>query len=278
MRARLAAFAAVSLGLAACGGGGPPSPAGLAYSLPDPATATYLSGDTVNVDIDAGGQSMQQRVAIAVTYGATFTRAAEGIQVSMEVQDFNARVTQPMGGPVTVDGSGIDGPLVFTLDRRGDATLVAEPTLSGQVQEMFPSLTTAHSFFPGLPGTAVDVGETWTDTLNIEGPQGTGEVNAMSIITYTVVGDTVVDGRGLTKITYTGTQEASSAGVTMGMDFTQQVSGTMEGYVLWDMGAGLMVERFTDSEGRGSIEVSAAPFPLGIRARSQSTVRLVEGM
>ncbi len=49
MRVRLPALAVASFVLAACGGGGPPSPAGLGYSLPDPATATYVTGDTVNV-------------------------------------------------------------------------------------------------------------------------------------------------------------------------------------------------------------------------------------
>ncbi len=278
MRVRLPALAVASLALAACGGGGPPSPAGLAYSLPDPATATYVTGDTMNVDIDAGGQSMQMRISMSSTFGATFTRAAGGIQVSLEVQDFSARMTQPMGGPITVDGSGIEGPLVFSMDRRGAVTLISEPTVSGQAKQFFPSLTTAHTFFPGLPGTAVNVGDAWTDTIHYEGPEGEGEITANSVITYTVVGDTVVDGRSLLKFTFAGTQESSSSGVTAGMDFSQDVSGTVEGYVLWDMSAGIMVERFTDSDGRGSMEVSAAPFPLGIRARGQSMVRLTGGM
>lgn len=278
MRFRLPTLATASLVLAACGGGGPPSPAGLGFSLPDPATVTYVSGDTVNVDIDVGGQSMQQRVAVSATYGATFTRAGGGIQVSLEVQDLSARVTSPMGGPVTMDGSGIDGPLVFTLDRRGVASVLSSPTLTEEMKPIFASLSTANSFFPRLPGTAVDVGGSWTDTIQFEGPDGPGEVSALSVLTYTVAGDTVVDGRSLLKITYAGTQESNSSGVMQGANFSQEMSGTIEGHVLWDMGAGLMVERFADSTGRGSIEVAVAPFPLGLRARAQSIVRLTNGM
>ena len=278
MRVRLPALAVASFVFAACGGGGPPSPAGLAYSLPDPATVTYVSGDTMNVDIDAGGQMLQMRVGISSTLGATFTRAAGGIQVSMDVQDFAARMTQPMGGPITVDGDGIEGPLVFSMDRKGAVTLISEPTLSGDAKQFFPSMTMAHSFFPGLPGTAVNVGDSWTDTVSYSGPEGDGDVTATSVLTYTVVGDTMVDGRNLTKFTFTGTQESSASGVTAGMEFSQDVSGSLEGYVLWDMGAGIMVERFTDSDGRGSMEVSAAPFPLSIRARGQQTVKLAGGM
>ena len=62
MRLRLPVLAVASLGLAACGGGGPPSPAGLAYDLPNPTTVTYVVGDTTNIDIDAGGQMLQMRM------------------------------------------------------------------------------------------------------------------------------------------------------------------------------------------------------------------------
>ena len=48
--------------------------------------------------------------------------------------------------------------------------------------------------------------------------------------------------------------------------------------LMWDMRRGLMVESYTDSEARGSMDVSAAPFPLGIRVRQQSRVKLQEGM
>jgi len=278
MRLIFPALAATSLILAACGGGGPPVPSGLGYSLPDPAIVTYETGDTLNVDIDAGGQSMQMRMMLAGDFGVSFTRAASGIQVSLNVDAFSARMTQPMGGPITIDESGIEGPLVFSMDRKGAVTLISEPTLSGQAKQFFPSLTMAHSFFPRLPGTAVNVGDGWTDTISYAGPEGDGDVTATSVLSYTMVGDTAVGGRTLTKFTYSGTEESTASGVTAGMDFTQDVSGTVEGYVLWDMTAGLMVERFADSDARGSMDVSAAPFPLSIRARRQQTVRLAGGM
>ena len=278
MRARLPALALASLALAACGGGGPPSPAGLAYDLPNPATVTYVMGDTTNVDIDAGGQMLQMRMTAGGTFGAAFARAADGISVTLSVEDYDARMTQPMGPPASYDGGGLDEPITFTLDRRGAVTVVDLPQLSTEAQQFFTPLSTAHSFFPRLPGRAVDAGQTWTDTIRFAGPEGQGEVTSVSVLTYTAVGDTVVDGQTLAKFTFEGTTESEATGSMQGADFAQSASGDMEGHVLWDMNAGVMVEHFTNSDARGDMEVSMAPFPLGLRARQQRTIRRAGGM
>lgn len=277
MRVRLPALAVASLVLAACGGGGP-SPAGFAYTLPEPPTLTYTQGDTANMDIDAGGQSMQARVTTSATLDAAFARADDGLRVSMTFRDFSARMSQPMGGPVTSDEDDIDGPLVLRLDRRGDASLVERPDLSGTAEQFVASLSMAHSFFPGVPGGPADMGESWTDTVRYEGEEGGGEISAVNVLTYTVAGDTTVAGRSAVRIDFVGVAESSSEGIIAGMDFAQSVSGDMEGHVLWDFQRGMLLERVTDTDLRGSMEVSAAPFPLGIRLRGQSTIRLVEGM
>lgn len=275
MRPRASTLALLPL-LAACGGGasGPP---GLAYDLPRTTEVRYVTGDTSTMDIDAGGQAMQAFVTSATTLGAAFARSAGGVQVTMTVEDMDARVSNPMGS-VTADEAGIEGPLVFTLDRRGAATLVSQPTMNETAGQFFQPLSLAHGFFPRLPGRGAGMGESWTDTIRIEGEQGEGSINSISVVTYTVVGDSVLNGRSLVKIGLEGTSDSSARGVTTGMDFTQTAKGTMSGWVLWDQQRGLLVESYTESDGRGSMEVSAAPFPLGLRVRSQSRVRLHEGM
>lgn len=278
MRARLPALMIASFALAACGGGGPPSPAGLAYGLPSPATVTYEMGDTSNVDIDAGGQMLQMRMSASGTFDVAFARGADGIDVTLSVQEYSARMTQPMGGPVSYDGDGIDSPVQFSLDRRGVVTMMDMPELRGQAKQFFTPLSTAQTFFPRLPGTAVGMGESWTDTIRYEGPEGEGEVSVIMVLTYTAAGDTVVDGQSLARFTFAGTSESEAAGAAEGVEFTQSVTGDMEGHVLWDMNAGVMVEHFTDSSGRGDMEVTMAPFPLGLRARQQRIIRRVEGM
>ena len=273
MRARSALPLATLVTVAACGGGGPGAPPGLAYALPTPPAVTYVSGDTANMDIDAGGESMQARTTGRTTMEVAFTRAPEGLQVSLGITDLDGRVSTPMSS-ASADENGIDGALVFTMDRQGSVTVVSQPELTNEASQFFQPLMLAHSLFPRLPGRAAQVGEQWTDTITFDGPQGPGRVKGVTILTYTVAGDSVVGGRGLVKLDVAGTTETTASGVITGMDFSQSVKGTTEGWVLFDVGRSLMVESYADDDLRGSMDVSAAPFPLGLRLRSRSWVKL----
>lgn len=277
MRFRPFSVAVVSVTLAACGGG-PPAPPSLAYSLPTLTGVTYVTGDTANMDLDAGGQTFQVDRGESSTLGATFTRAADGLQVSLAVKDYSASQSNPMGEPAVADESGISGPLVFSLDRRGVATVVSQPQLTGGARQFFEPLSMAHMFFPRLPGRGVHPGDSWTDTIRFEGRQGEGNVRSTSVMTYTVLGDSVLGQRKVLKLTMEGTSESSASGSISGMDYTQKVSGTVKGWVLWDLQRALMTEMYGDTDATGTMDVSAAPFPLTVHVRGQSRTRLTEEM
>ena len=274
MRPRISALAFATLALAACGSGAP-EPVGMAFELPDPAVLDYVTGDTVRIDIDAGGQSLQARIATSAAVGVTFTRVDDGVQVSMAFDDFSGRLTQPMGGPQTADASDIDGPLLFTLDRRGHASRVTEPDLSGNAPQFLQPLALAHTFFPRVPGGPVPAGHTWQDTIRYDGETGGGqEVSAVSTLTYTVVGDTLVDGRSLLHVSAQGSTEQSARGTIAGQSFTQSIRGDLEGSYFWDLQRRLMVESVMDVDARGTMNVAIAPVPLSIRVRGQTETRL----
>lgn len=263
--------------LTACAGG-PPAPPSLAYSLPTLTDVTYTTGDTASLDLDAGGQAFQVDRAESSTLGATFSRAPEGVQVSLTVKDYRATQSNPMGAPAVADESGISGPLVFSLDRRGVSTLVAQPDVSGDARQFFEPLSLAHMFFPRLPGRGVQPGEAWTDTIHYEGRQGDGDMKATAIMTYTVMGDTLVGERRVLKLAMEGTSESSVSGTVSGMDYNQKVSGSVKGWVLWDLQRALMTEMYGDTDATGTMDVSAAPFPLTVHVRGQSRTRLAEEM
>lgn len=277
MRLRPTSLALTSLTLAACGLGGPPSPPGLAYGLPTVTTVTYTVEERSNMDIDAEGQSMQAQGSSNMTLGVVFSEASGGVTATMHVREFQATLSNPMGSQ-SADQEGIEGPVVITLDRTGEATLVEEPAVRGTVAQFFQPPRLAYGFFPKLPGRAVESGESWTDTLSFEGTPGDGEIKVTSVLDYVIVGDTVVDGRSLLKITVEGTVDQVGSGQVTGMDFTQSLSGTTSGWFLWDRNRGLLVESRSDGDLRGSMEVSAAPFPLALRVRQQGQVRLEEPM
>lgn len=262
--------AAAMTSVASCGGG-PPAPPALAYGVPAEPEASYVVTDTGRVSIDALGQSMAIDVGAAALYRLAFARADDGVRVTVSVEDLDATITVPMTGPMSIDESSVTGDLVFTLDRRGDVTVVSMPEIDAAAGQLVPAEQIAHSFFPALPGTAVVVGDRWTDTTAYESEAGGGQT---SIIEYTVVGDTLVDGTSLLNIALRGTAEMTQALSMQGTEISQATNLEIEGLVLWDLRRGVMVERVTSSSGTGTVRAALLPAALPTRFEMRSRARL----
>lgn len=270
---RTVASIALLWGLSACAGPGAVGPSGgLMYQVPEAPTVTYLTGDTSNVDIDAGPMgSLRMRGTGTATLAMTFRRSAGGVQVTATFQELNARLSQPMGGAQTADEEDLEGPLVFTMDAQGHTTLVSLPKMKGQAAELAGPHAIAYQFFPLLPGGSVDPGATWTDTIHYEAEAGSGESTTTAVMTYTLQGDTVANGVALLKIGMAGTADVVAFGVTEGMEVTQVFSGHITGTALWDPVRSLYVGGYSESDMAGTVEVPAAgmpPMPLTVSARS----------
>lgn len=279
MPARISLFVLVAASLvpAACAPGGPPAPPALAWGLPAETSLTYLRGDTVRMDLELGGQRFDARVRSAATLGAEFSREGDGVRVSLAVEELQGRLSQPMGAPVTADATEVEGPLGFTVDRRGRVSSVSVPRLSGGAEQILEPFTTAHSFFPRLPGRAARPGDTWTDTLQFEGETGLGTLRTRAVLTYTLEGDTTIAGRTLARISSRGTMETASDGTVAGMRVRQSARGTLEGGYLVDAARSVLVRSHESADLRGRMEVPAAPAPLSLRLRRETTVSLAEG-
>ena len=260
--------------LSACAGGATAGPGGLGYGVPTLSEVTYSVADTTRVDINAMGQTMTMSQSSEALFDASFVSAGDGVTVSLITRAFNGTVIQPMGSPVNADESGVEGPLVFSLNREGDVTPVSRPELSGGAVQAFPTLTTMYTLFPGLPGGPVDPGMTWTDTLQFEGSEGGGDLTMFSVLEYTAVGDTVVAGRTLLKLEVLGTAELEVIAVAGGMEALQEIFAGVAGHVLWDTGFGVMYERVIVMDGDGTVSVPVMPQPLPLTMTVSSVVRL----
>lgn len=269
----IAASFVLLMGLAACVGPFAASPGGgLMYQLPDTPELVYFTGDTTNVDIDAGPMgSLRMRGTGTATLAMAFERGAEGIQVTATFRELNARLSQPMGGAQTADEDDLEGPLVFTLDKKGHATLVSLPEMKGQAAELASPHAIAYQFFPLLPGGMANPGDSWTDTIHFEDEVGQGELTSTTFATYTLQGDTVVDGVNLLSITMEGNAEVVAFGVTEGMEVTQIFAGDISGSILWDPARSVYVSGIFEQDMSGTVEVPAAgmpPMPLTVRGTS----------
>ena len=139
---------------------------------------------------------------------------------------------------------------------------------------MVSGLALAHTFFPGLPGRAASVGESWVDTVAFEGEDGPGVRSETSILTYTIVGDTLVDGKALLHISIAGTALSEQDLEMGGMAIHQESEVVVEGYVLWDFQAGVRFEHYRRATGSGTVSLPIVPGPIPIDVVSTQRTRL----
>ncbi len=262
------------IAVAACAGPAGVSPGGgLMYQVPDPATVVYVIGDTITIGIDAGAMgSMEIKDTRSATWAMTFARGAGGLLVTASVQELLAEQTNPMGPSVSATENDIEGDVVFTMDPTGKTSVVSLPDLKGQAESLANPIQMVKEFFPRLPGEAVDVGATWTDTLSYEVEMSNGMMTSSKVMTFTVQGDTVVNGAALVHITFQGKNERVVEAAQDGMQTTQTVSGDLDGTLLWDPARSLMVRFEEDFEMDGMYEIVGAPIPpmpLDVRGRSR---------
>lgn len=274
---RLAVFSLLLSGLAACAGPGSVSPSGgLMYRVPDTPNLVYVTEGQQDISIDAGAMgSLTMRATSEATLGMAFAAAADGVEVTTSFQKVSASMTQPMGGSVSATESDIEGDLVFTMDQRGRGTAVTVPGVKGMAEQLVSPASFVHEFFPRLPGRVVAPGESWTDTIQYDVETSQGNMSSSSVLTYTLVGDTVVDGTTLLHVSYEGRADVVGSGMQEGMEVIQAASGDVSGMFLWNPARGIMVSGESHQDMDGTVEVPAAgmpPMPMAITG--SGTVRL----
>jgi hypothetical protein len=259
--------------LAACAGGMP----ALGYGMPDPGDVRYSYGDTTVISVSMMGQSLELTQQGIADYAVAFAPAPEGVNVTMSLTDLTGTIIQPMGGPVSIDEHDVQGALVFSLDRQGNATVAEQPEVALEASQFVSGLALAHGFFPGLPDQVVAVGDTWTDTVSYEGQESAGDRSETAILHYSVAGDTTVAGRDLLRIDVEGVRKITGDVEVSGMAVTQSAEVEVAGHVLWDVEAGVMFERRTTASGSGTVSVPMTPNPIPLRVERTQTIRLREG-
>ena len=244
----------------ACAGPGPgavaPGGGGLAHRLPSESRATYTVVDTVVIAAGSEQSSTEMTAATTAALTMRFERDRGGVRVNAEIADFGGSVGNPAMGRRTLDSRDARGPLIFVVGRTGTIVPVARPEMSPDAGQLSFFQQLPYDLFPGLPGRSVGPGDSWSDTTIWSSATGGIETTSVTARTYTLVGDTVVDGRSLVAITVAGEVAISSRGSQGGAAASTTITGTQEGHLLWDTAAGLlhMAEIMRRLEGESTME------------------------
>lgn len=257
-RAFLAAAAATLL--AACSSGGPSGdPAAAPAAAPDnpfryevssPLAVTYQIADTNTMIMTMPGQGeMDVAQTSSATLALAFAADSDGVRVSGTVSDYAEGTSSSLMGDMGTGGGEVSGDLEFVIGPWGDVEMVSTPEVTGGDAPMpTPFQFNAPDLFPRFPGRPLEPGDTWADTMvssadleELEELAGAGEDT--NIYTYTLVGDTVVAGLTLHKISVSGfgTMQLSGTEPEAGEEISQDMTSTMEGFYLWDADRRLVV-------------------------------------
>jgi hypothetical protein len=251
-------------------------PAMLGYDLPGGGSLVYSQVDSGQIRLDLGGQVLDMTALSNQVVEMAFTRGEEGLQVTANWQELDASMSNPMQGTMRLSEEDLTEPLVFTLDARGRARVVSKPEVPAGLSQLFSADGVAQGFFPRLPGQAPEPGMSWTDTVTYEMTEGGMTAENRSVETYSIAGDTLVDGMTLLKINLVARESVFAEGRQQGMEMVQDLSGTTRGYILWDLARGVMYSRFEESELDGTTEVDQVPYPMELTVEARSYVKLVQ--
>ena len=248
--------------LAACAAN-PPASAGpeaptsvLAYSLAAPDTLVYDFADTTNSTIQGGaiGQinvSIGSRGSISVQ----LEPARDATRATATLTDFAGTFRNSAGGgDVTAAAADVRGPAVMTVSPRGEVTFVETPTVSQQFRTVAGD-NVFRRLFHRMPGGAVSVGTTWTDTIVTEENSEGMVSRTRNVIRSAYARDTTVAGRQLAVINSIAERTLEVSGVSQGIDIRQTLQGTANGVTLWDPQSRAIVSRTESVDMRGTFDL-----------------------
>lgn len=245
-----------ALAYAGCATTGGSAPEGtLAYDVPSLATAVYHVVDTASVSVNSPVGSLDIPATSSTTLSMAFESDPRGVRATGTVESFQASMSNPMQGTLSTDLGDVAGQLEIVFGRRGVEEVVSVPALSGPAAQLSPFNHIANDLFPRLPDGVVEPGGTWVDTVTWTMDDGTIETMSNTVYRYTLVGDTVVDGRTLRHIAVAGDVTNGGEFTQGAATMTQSMTGTANGFVLWDAERRLLTEAFFERELEGSMTV-----------------------
>ena len=226
----------------------------LAYRVPSPATATYVMVDSTSGAMSLPGGTEGVAGSSSFTYELSFEPQGAGMRVAAELTAFSGQAGEPMGSRVAVPRSraGV-GNLVLILEGDGLARVVSGRRGNYRTLPLF--VEPYEAMFPRLPSGDVQAGDSWADTVTV------GEAGSFERIvayTYTLVGETTLEGRRHLRIDVSGDTRVTITENGMPTVLT----GSDTGYFLWDIERGLPAFWEVSRSYEGTVDLPDGSFPV----------------
>ena len=242
----------------------------LAYRVPSPPTVVYELFDTLTTSVNTGGMNQTIDLTSQTTLRLDFAEDARGTRATGTVEAFSASMASPMGSQNLQPD--VEGSYEWLLGPAGVSEVVAMPTAGGPAGQTTFLALLAHELFFALPGGAVETGDTWTDTIAWSDTQAIAEVENTIVFTYSLAGESVVDGRPMARVEIAGELTISGTVQLGGMAMEQDLAGTVSGVALWDLERGRIHSVELSREYSGNMNSPMGALPMRVAG---TTVRRV---
>lgn len=236
----------------------------LAYAHIEQPALIYAFADTTEFSIQAGPMGvMQVTSAESGLAELTFLREPGGgasAEALVRLTAFSGRFENPGQGAVTADLRDIRGVWRVRLSPRGRPTVVDTPSVSADARDLIGGESAVRPFFAHLPGRPAEPGLSWVDTVSVTERNGDALSTARSIVTATLVGDTLIGERRVALIHTRSQTTLEVEGASGGVEVLQRLAGTTTGRVLWDARRSVLIARSESGVLTGTLELAGSDF------------------
>jgi hypothetical protein len=250
----------------------------LEYKMPAGRVLTYQTKSEDSQVMEVMGQSMDTQTANTSTI--TFKSKGQkdkNFLVGATIDDIATTVTSSAQGDVSPDMSSVKGKsfdmVLSPLGSEVDVS-AAEAITYSIATETRSIASGFKTFFPDLPGKAVNIGDTWPSTSSVEEKTGSMNIRIDLQNVNTLEGFETIDGKECARVAAQVTGTITGSGSQMGQDLT--FSGTLKGKDIWYFAVkdGVYVKSNTDTTTQMSIDVAAAGMSIPVTQTTKSEVKL----
>lgn len=278
---KICTVAMIALGLLACASA-PPAPETtaptLAYVIPPVNPATYLITDTTRVAVE-GSDGRNLNTTAALRARAALGMHTDSIGMLASVRLLSVSGAFDAAGTVTtrVDSADVPaGAALLRMSGRGVDSAMHAPHMSRELLRVTGGASFFQHFFTRLPDAPVEPGYVWTDTVTHQDDAAGVQSRSRTIMTSSLQGDTVVEGRTVRVIASRLATTIELQGVVDGMQVRQQLTGTGTARTLWDDEQGLLVRREETSMASGTLDLPALDMRgVPVQASTRRLLRLL---
>jgi hypothetical protein len=253
----------------------PAAPDPLAVTDPMVERALYQVTDSATFQVNPGAAGvMGVSTGIAATVQVDAWRSGDVVEARIRYLRLRGTLRAAGMDPSAVDETAIGGVFQVRVDPRGRIEVFDRPTLAPALLDVVGAESLIRPLFVQLPGRVADPGDVWVDTLmTVEETDGVRTV-ARTILTTTLVGDTVVEGRALVLLRTRAENRIEADGLSGGVAVRQRLEGETLGTVVWDPRLQLLVGRREAGELAGTLRLGELERELPVSAGVRRSVEL----